>query len=238
MNQITPAEVTARSERSANQMSGDFGGVCQTCTAPRSVQFFYDDPLKTPITDLMTRFLETDNIVLAQTRTYHALNFGAQDATGAIPGIRNETGVAEQPDLPHGPLNIDTGDPEDIESAADEAWELEKSLVADLWTFETAMTRTFRPYVEEWNNDGWLGAGGDFVGGVGKGLSIWWNGEKDFWGSAWGWLKSTSASVGNAVWDGVTSPIETAQALGRALGAGRRRPTASWKTWWRSYGLF
>ncbi|MEP3945070.1 hypothetical protein [Ascidiaceihabitans sp.] len=120
----------------------------------------------------------------------------------------------------HGPLNIDTGDPEDIESAADEAWELEKSLVADLWTFETAMTRTFRPYVEEWNSDGWLGAGGDFVGGVGKGLSIWWNDEKDFWGSAWGWLKSTSASVGNAVWDGVTSPIETAQALGRAAWSG------------------
>ena len=45
MNQLTPAEVTARAEPIANQMSGPFGGVCQTCTGPRQVQFFYDDPL-------------------------------------------------------------------------------------------------------------------------------------------------------------------------------------------------
>ena len=216
MNQMTPAEVTARAEPVANKISGTFGGVCQTCTAPRQVQFFYDDPLRTPITDLNTRFLSGDETVLAQTRTYHPLNYGAQDTASSIQEIRDYLGTAEQPDLPHDPLTVDTGAEADIDSAADDAWELEKGLVGDLWTFETAMVRTFQPYVDEWNRDGWTGAAGDFINGVGRGISSWWNGEKDFWGSAWGWLKSTTSSVANAAWDAVSNPIDTAQAIGRA----------------------
>ncbi|KJZ21962.1 hypothetical protein [Tritonibacter mobilis] len=216
MTDLTPAEVTAQAEPVANTQSGTFGGVCQTCTAPRQVKFFYDDPLTTPVTDLTTRFLDADETVLAQTRTYHPLNYGAKDTEAQIQEIRDNLGIAEQPDLPHAPLTIDTGAEADIDSAADDAWELEKGLVGDLWTFETAMVRTFQPYVDEWNRDGWTGAAGDFINGVGRGISSWWNGEKDFWGSAWGWLKSTTSSAASAAWDAVTSPIETAQALGRA----------------------
>ena len=216
MTDLTPAEVTAQAEPVANTLSGTFGGVCQTCTAPRQVKFFYDDPLTTPVTDLTTRFLDADETVLAQTRTYHPLNYGAKDTEAQIQEIRDNLGIAEQPDLPHAPLTIDTGAEADIDSAADDAWELEKGLVGDLWTFETAIVRTFQPYVDEWNRDGWTGAAGDFINGVGRGISSWWNGEKDFWGSAWGWLKSTTSSAASAAWDAVTSPIETAQALGRA----------------------
>ena len=52
-------------------------------------------------------------------------------------------------------------------------------------------------------------------------LSVWWDGEKDFWGSTWGYLKSTTAYVGDVIWDAVsTNPIDTAKLLGRAAWEG------------------
>ena len=68
MNRLTPEAIAALAEPVANKMSGEFGEVSQSCTAPRKVQFFYDDPLQTPITDLTIRFLTEDDRVLAQTK--------------------------------------------------------------------------------------------------------------------------------------------------------------------------
>ena len=212
MSNLTPAEVTALAEPVANKMSGTFGGVCRTCTAPRQVQFLYDDPLKTPATAVLTRFVENDS-VLAEARSYHALNFGAQSGTDDEPPIRPMLGFAEQPDLPRTPIDIDTGDEATLKAVEEEAWVIEQGIVADLKAFEIAMAGALAPYVKEWNADGWLGAGGDFVSGVGSGLSSWWQGEKDFWGSALGFLKSTTAAVGSAVWEGVSNPIDTLESI-------------------------
>ncbi|MCK2167774.1 hypothetical protein [Thalassospira xiamenensis] len=161
--------------------------------------------------------MSADENVLAQTRTYHPLNFGARDGDTSLPPVRLQTGVAEQQDLPHDPLIIDTGAMPDIESAADDAWELEKAIVADLWHFEASMTRVFQPYVDEWNRDGALGAAGSFVDGVGNGISAWWDGEKDFWGSAWGWLRSTTSQAALTAWDSLSNPVDTTQSIGRAV---------------------
>jgi len=212
MSNLTPAEVTALAEPVANKMSGTFGGVCRTCTAPRQVQFLYDDPLKTPATAVLTRFVENDS-VLAEARSYHALNFGAQSGTDDEPSIRPMLGFAEQPDLPRTPIDIHTGDEAALKAVEEEAWVIEQGIVADLKAFEIAMAGALAPYVKEWNADGWLGAGGDFVSGVGSGLSSWWQGEKDFWGSALGFLKSTTAAVGSAVWEGVSNPIDTLESI-------------------------
>ncbi|WP_226553567.1 hypothetical protein [Celeribacter naphthalenivorans] len=215
MTEMTPAEVTAQAEPVANTMSGTYGGVTQSCTAPRSVLFLYDDPYKTPATAVLTRFLDKD-VVLAETRSYHVQNYGAQCSTEDVPPVRSNLGVSEQPDLPRTPLDIDTGDEETLNALEQEAWELEKQIVADLRTFEVTMAGVFAPYVTEWNSDGWLGAGGDFITGVGSGMSSWWDGEKDFWGSVSGALKSSAAKVGNAVWDRVSNPIDTLQGIAQA----------------------
>ncbi|OKH89539.1 hypothetical protein [Thalassospira sp. TSL5-1] len=128
--------------------------------------------------------------------------------------------MAEQQDLPRDPLIIDTGAKADIDSAADAAWQLEKAIVADLWRFQTEMTRVFQPYVDEWRRDGVTGALGSYIRGVGNGISSWWDGEKDFWGSAAGWLYDTTSHAALAVWDGISHPIDTAQSIGRATWAG------------------
>ena len=217
----SPAELTARAEPTANRMSGTFGGVCQTCTGPRQVRFQYDDPYKTPATAVLTRFLQNGS-VLKECRSYHAMNYSGQCSSASLPPIRAQLGIAEQADLPYTPIDIDTGDAATLKAAEQEAWQLEQQIVADLNAFEQTMAGAFAPYVTDWQNDGWLGAGGDFVSGIGSGLSSWWSGEKDFWGSAWGYLKSSTAAVGGvlydagaATWDAVSDPVGTARAAAR-----------------------
>ncbi len=230
MNQLTPEAITALAEPVANKMSGDFGSVSQSCTAPRQVRFFYDDPLQTPITDLTTRFLDMDDRVLAQTTTYKPMNFGAEDGTEPVLENHSEYGLAEQADLPRSALNIDTGAQPDIQSAADEAWALEQEIVGMLWDFENRMKGIFGPYAEAWERDGWLGVPESYVSGIGKGVQAWWQGEADFWGSAWGALQSTTSLVGNYIYDGAQngpvppyiqtySPMTAAINLGFKLGS-------------------
>ena len=230
MNQLTPEAITALAEPVANKMSGDFGSVSQSCTAPRQVRFFYDDPLQTPITDLTTRFLDMDDRVLAQTTTYKPMNFGAEDGTEPVLENHSEYGLAEQADLPRSALNIDTGAQPDIQSAADEAWALEQEIVGMLWDFENRMKGIFGPYAEAWQRDGWLGVPESYVSGIGKGVQAWWQGEADFWGSAWGALQSTTSLVGNYIYEGAQngpvppyiqtySPMTAAINLGFKLGS-------------------
>ncbi|WP_143182094.1 hypothetical protein [Thalassospira sp. TSL5-1] len=143
--------------------------------------------------------------MLAQTTTYKPMNFGAEDGTEPVLENHSEYGLAEQADLPRSALTIDTGAQPQIQSAADEAWALEQEIVGMLWDFETRMTDIFGPYAEAWERDGWSGVPESYVSGFGKGVEAWWEGETDFWGSAWGALKSTTSLVGGYVYDGATN---------------------------------
>lgn len=48
---LSPAEITARSEHTGLANAGEMGAECVPCARAARVQFFYDDPLNTPITN-------------------------------------------------------------------------------------------------------------------------------------------------------------------------------------------
>ncbi len=200
MATLTPGEVTARSEHSGMANAGEMGSVCQTCARPVQVQFFYDDPMKTPITDLEIQLADSTGAVLVDGMPTEApLARGLQDATPGVGDVRPDLGGVTYGEVPYaaGALTVTTNPSQDIQSAADEALQLQREIITSLWTFEVSMKTKFQPYVDEWQTEGWGGVGSDFVNGVGKGISDWWDGEKDFWGSAWGALKSSAAAIDN-----------------------------------------
>lgn len=215
-----PSEVTARAEPVASANAGEFACPTGTCTGTVRLRVAYDDPLQTPVTELPFRFANSQGAILAQdVKTTSLTSLGVTDGTDAVPENRPLMGIAEQADMSRAtPILAFTGttpedDDEDIISLADDAWEAEKAIVASLGKFETSMTAMLFPYVLRWETEGATGAVKEYFSGIGDGVESWWNAEKDFWGSAWGWLKSTTVSVISSTWNAVTNPIETAQRI-------------------------
>ncbi|MEO0946131.1 MAG: hypothetical protein AAFY06_15095 [Pseudomonadota bacterium] len=131
-------------------MAGTLGDLCQTCSAPFRVQLFYDDPFQTPITELKLRLFDRNqNLIASNARTFHAMNFGAEDATPSIVPIQQNLGLYEHGDVPLGPVDFDTGELPDIESAADEAWEIENEIVGGIWDYELEMKALLSPIAAE-----------------------------------------------------------------------------------------
>lgn len=71
------------------------------------------------------------------------------------------------------------------------------------------MQTSLTPWIKEWESSGWWGVLGDFFDAVGNGLVAWWEGEGEFWASAWETIKS----IPDAVVDGVVGASEAAVAL-------------------------
>jgi len=203
---LQPDEVTARAEPVGLANAGEFGCPTGKCVRPVGVQFFYDDPLKTPITDLEVRLADNSGTVLVDsTQTQAPLSRGMQDVTQGVGALRPELGGVIYGAAPYsgGAAVAVTNPSQDIKSAADDAWELEQNIVGKLWDFEQAMTPVFKPYVEVWQKQGILSVPQAYRDGIMKGAKSWWDGEVGFWGSAWGVLKSSAAAVGGYVYDAV-----------------------------------
>ncbi|WP_208348654.1 hypothetical protein [Pseudaestuariivita rosea] len=176
--------------------AGEFGCPTQKCGRALGVQFFYDDPLQTPIVGLEIDLQDAQgNVLIPSIPTETPMARGMEDGTQHVAEVRQDLGGVIHGEVPlsAGASVATTNPSQDIESAADEAWEIEKQIVGNLWDFEQQMKAAFAEYVQEWEEEGWLGAGGDFVSGIGSGIAAWWNGEKEFWGSIWGALRSTTA---------------------------------------------
>jgi len=208
-----PGEITARAEPVGLANAGEFGCPTGKCVRPVGVQFFYDDPLKTPITDLEVQLADNSGTILVESsQTQAPLSRGLQDATQGVGALRPELGGIVYGAAPFsgGAANAVTNPSQDIESAADDAWELEQNIVGKLWDFEQAMTPVFKPYVKTWQEQGILSVPQAYRNGIMKGAKSWWDGEVGFWGSAWGVLKSSAAAVGGYVYDAVENgPIPT-----------------------------
>lgn len=197
---LNPDQITARSEHTGLANAGHMGSESVPCARALAVRFAYDDPLRTPITQLEIRLADArGNTLIDAIDTESPASRGRQDATGGVGALRPELGGATHGEIPFaaGAMSARTNPSQDIPSAAEEAWKIEQNIVAALETFETSMKDKFRTYVEEWERDGAIGAIGDFYDGIGRGITNWWDGEKEFWGTAWGALKSSAAAVGN-----------------------------------------
>lgn len=199
---LEPGDVTARSEHSGMKNAGEMGSECQICARPVGVRFFYDDPLNTPITDLEVKLADMSGGTLVEALTTEApVSRGLQDATSGVGAMKAELGGVTHGEIPFaaGAATATTNSTQDIPSRAEEAWQIEQDIVSSLEQFENSMKVKFQPYVDEWQRDGAIGAIGDYYKGVGKGVVSWWDGEKDFWGTAWGALKGSAAAVGNYI---------------------------------------
>ncbi|WP_298362583.1 hypothetical protein [uncultured Litoreibacter sp.] len=199
---IQPGDVAARSEHTGLANAGEMGSECQTCARPMAVKFFYDDPLNTPITDLEVKLADMSGGVLVDAiNTEAPVSRGLQDATSGVGALRPDLGGVTHGEVPYsaGALTVTTNPSQNIPTAAEEAWQIEQDIVASLEQFESSMKVKFQPYVDEWQRDGALGAIGDYYEGVGKGVVSWWDGEKDFWGTAWGALKGSAAAIGGYI---------------------------------------
>ena len=231
---LTPAQILARAEPVALANAGTFGEICGPCARPVGVQYVYDDPLNTPVTDLELRLVgATGEEVLPSAQTQGPMSHGLDDVAEGVGALRPTMGRVIYGQASHsaGMITAEPNPSQDIESAADDAWEIEQDIAGKLWDFEQEMRPVFGPYVEEWKTKGWSGVASDFANGVGRGIQSWWDGESEFWGSAWGWLKSTTAAVGGYVYDGVANgpvPNYLPNAAGINLGIQVGSDVGSW----------
>lgn len=195
---LSPEDITMRSEHTGLAKAGEMGSECVLCARAAGVQFFYDDPLRTPITGLEVRLADASGTVLVDgVLTESPPSRGAQDAAPGTGALRPQLGGVRHGAVPvaAGALTATTNPSQNVPAVIEEAWHLEQDIVAGLEVFETSMKVKFQPYVEAWERDGVLGAAGDLGEGVMKGIGEWWDGEKDFWGTAWGALKSSAAAI-------------------------------------------
>ncbi len=230
---LLSADITARSEHTGLANAGEMGSECLPCARGAGVQFFYDDPLNTPITDLEVQLADASGAILVDGITTQApASRGVQDAAPGTGALRPELGGVVHGDVPvaAGALSATTNASQNIPAVIEEAWHLEQDIVGGLETFETSMKTKFQPYVDEWERDGIVGAASDLGEGVMRGIGNWWDGEKDFWGTAWGALKSSVAAIdaylqqanaeGLPLWVPGASVLNLLGKLGKDVGAG------------------
>lgn len=230
---LTPDQITARSEHTGLANAGEMGSEYKPCARAARVQFFYDDPLNTPITDLEIRLADASGAILIDgVKTEAPASRGAEDAAPGTGELRASLGGVRHGDVPvaAGALTAQTNPSQNIPAVIEDAWRIEQDIVAALGTFEISMKGKFQHYVDEWQKDGMIGAAADLGEGVMRGIGKWWDGEKDFWGTAWGALKSSVASIdayiGQANEEGLpwwipgASAVNLAGKLGRDLGSG------------------
>jgi hypothetical protein len=203
---ISPTQIYARSQQSAYLETGPIDNVCLTCTGPVRVAACYDDTWKTPITQAHLRIADRSGVIVdGGPKTLGLINFGMQDGQNITP-IRPQLGTFQHPQAQHGPVAVALVPDA---SAKQTVRDLEKSINADLAAFAQQMQTSLTPWIKEWESSGWWGVLGDFFDAVGNGLVAWWEGEGEFWASAWETIKS----IPDAVVDGVVGASEAAVAL-------------------------
>lgn len=228
MSLPSPSEITTRSEHTGLANAGEMGTNCVPCAKALRVQYIYDDRLRTPITDLEVRLADASGAPIVDSiMTEAPANLGREDATPGLGAQKAELGGVTRADVPlaAGVVESSTNPSEDIESLSDEIARMSGEIADSLAAFEADMKIKFQPYIDEWQEEGALGAVGDYYSGVLAGATAWWEGEKDFWGSAYGALKSSVAAIDaysrQANAEGLPTWIPNASAINLLTKAGR-----------------
>lgn len=183
---IEPQQVSARSQQSAYAETGDISSVCAECVGPLRIEARYDDPWQTPITGAPIHIQDSNGVLLAGVEggpsTLGLINFGAEDGQPNVPNLRPDLGTFTHPQVQRGGVEIRLmANP----SAQANIARLETELIVELSDFAEQMQAVLQPWISEWQNSGWWGVINGFLESVGDGLVAWWEGEGEFWDSAW-----------------------------------------------------
>lgn len=191
----SPSEVAIRSERSAYAEAIPPGDVTAACRGPVLICAEYDDRWRTPVTMAPLRVTDRDGVVLDGTaRTQGLPSFGMQDGD-EIDDVRPELGRFDVNDAARGPVTVElVPDP----SAASEVDALSQQIKSVLNGFKSEMETALLPWITEWNEKGILSIPRAYRSGQIRGLSEWWEGEKDFWASVGGWISNAFKAAVNA----------------------------------------
>ncbi|SFJ01631.1 polymorphic toxin type 15 domain-containing protein [Jannaschia pohangensis] len=207
---LSPAEIGARSERSAYAEATPPRGVCATCRGPVIVRATYDDYWQTPVTRAPLRVWDANGLVFdGDVQTQGLMHFGAADgevSEATLAELRAYLGTVEAADAQRGGVEVELAADE---AALQQAEALSRQIKADLRALAGRMETSLHPWIAEWENDGWWGAIGTFFDGVGQGLTAWWEGEGEFWSAVGDWIAGLPDAIGDA-WDSMT---EGARAL-------------------------
>ncbi|MGD1926180.1 MAG: Tox-REase-5 domain-containing protein [Paracoccaceae bacterium] len=188
---LFPDEIIARAARPSDNDPGPLGRAEKPCKDTIRFILEYTDTWATRITDVPCRL--TDNAgEITEKPTTSLKTFGQEDGEAGVAETLKKLGVFEHNCVEPGFADFETipepGAEADVRS--NETQTLEK-----LRSLETEMTEALKPWVDAWAQDGWLTIAGSFGDGVVKGVSTWWEGESEFWGSV-------GEGIGNA-WDSV-----------------------------------
>lgn len=123
-----------------------------------------------------------------------------------MPDVRPILGTFTYPQVPRGGVTASLV-PEPDAQASIQA--LEASILSDLEAFTQQMQTQLQPWITEWEDSGWWGVLEDFLTAVQNGVVAWWEGEGDFWGSAW----EAIMHIPDAVVEGIQGVDEAAIAL-------------------------
>ncbi|RCW88300.1 polymorphic toxin type 15 domain-containing protein [Paracoccus lutimaris] len=197
-----PSAISQRSERSAYAEATPATGVVAPCMGPVMVCANYDDRWRTPVTMSPLRITDMNGKVVLDggARTLGLPSFGMQDGQ-AISGVRPQLGTFTFNAATRGPASIAlVGDP----SADQQIKALEAQIIEDLRAFATSMETALQPWINEWNDQGWMGVVKTFFESARNGISQWWDGEGEFWAAVWDWL-SKLPEVAEDAWDSLSS---------------------------------
>ena len=196
-----PSEVAIRSERSAYAEAIPPGDVTASCRGPVRVCAVYDDHWRTPVTMAPVWITDRSGVVLAGgARTQGLPSFGMQDGD-EIDGVRPELGPLLFSDAVRGAVGAELRAEPD---AAAQVASLEAQILEELRGFTASMETALQPWILAWEDQGWLGAAKVWFSGAKRGMSAWWEGEKDFWAAVGDWLSSLPAMLGDA-WNSLSS---------------------------------
>lgn len=202
---LTPKQVSRRSQKSAYSEVGDMSSVCLPCKGPVRIEAQYDDPWQTPVTGAYVRIEDMyGQAVVPGTPAGPTLlglsNFGSEDGQDNVPSLRPQLGTFHHPQVKRGPVKIAlVPDP----SAQSEVDSVSKKIIASLDSFQAEMEAELLPWITTWNEKGILSIPEAYRNGTMKGLSEWWNGEKEFWSAVGDWISSAFDAAINTATEAV-----------------------------------
>ncbi|MEM1148988.1 MAG: hypothetical protein AAGI03_00305 [Pseudomonadota bacterium] len=171
-----PGDVQAKAQSGAFSSPGSFDNPVCNCSGCINVEACFTDAWATPITrgPLIVESQTKGTIVNRNAETESLGTHGVVDGDTETAPLE-KLGTFDHPDVGSGMVTaqlVSSGN--DLPDAMD-------ALGTTLTGFRDATLTRLEPYLNEWLNDGVLSVPAAGARGLGQGLTIWWQGESDFW---------------------------------------------------------
>ncbi|MEO0751741.1 MAG: CdiA family toxin C-terminal domain-containing protein [Pseudomonadota bacterium] len=173
----SPDDVTARALANAPDAQGEMDRTCLPCMGLVKVEAQYSDRWKTPLTGAPVRIEDNERVVSdGVEKTEPLAAHGQQDGDApTVPLV--SMGSTREFEVAQGGATASL-----VPQGAGDANAGMSDLGIALMSFRDDAMGKLRPYVSEWEARGLLSIPEARARGLVKGVTEWYDGEKDFWG--------------------------------------------------------